>query len=644
MSSNKPRFVSIVTTVLTSIILFFTIIGLISLINIGFFQSLSDRNILINNDAFESTAGELIISPKPIKTIHTAPGDLGPDIYLLEKGQNSSIRILTSGSYYDTDHYLEFSYNASNFCIGDINYDSYVDLVYIQDFITPGEIDFHFYNTSISGYRTIPDDNINTGTTASMDIVLLANFFHSGQLDVLYTYDTTLYSSYWQNNLSSFSSQANILLFTPNWFTTKIMLNDFINNDMDSDLILYGQDFTSDFFQIIFKDTNFSKFGVRYILNLTNFANYKDLTLLDMNGDLTKDILAVNDSGIFIYYLDLDFNKSINFNYAVYQTGLEKIKVGNFNSDPTPDIVVSNKTGVYIYYDLTFSNGPTPILIGSSIIVTDFNFDYYNGDDLLDIATTVFYGSTYNIFICYQKGVGGNGYEPEPEPLLIGSISASALGGISVGATFFSPPTSDYSSMATSTSTGTTTGTDTTKFGGGRSGDVKLGMKKPGKWFKRKKLKMYLSSLGIGVCLSILFLFMIYPVALSSTWLVWFGAIIGPVGFFYGVYDFIYVGLYSNKGNLWSAYYKGKTKFFWDVFSWAKPILTIWCIYTTFNMLMTLTFSNLFLSILSFSIMIGGMTFLLIVSIYVLKVDKIVEVDDLRKKSLEYIKEKKTRD
>jgi len=170
-------------------------------------------------------------------------------------------------------------------------------------------------------------------------------------------------------------------------------------------------------------------------------------------------------------------------------------------------------------------------------------------------------------------------------------------------------------------------------------GEVKVGFKKPGKYYRKTHFWMYMAALLTGVVFSISLIYIMYPIVLNSSFLVIFSTILGPIGFYFGTYAFIYIGLYKYKGNLWEAYYKGKKKFFWDVFKWIKIPSLCFSIYGTYSMFMILTFNNVTSVLLIFIIMLISMIILLTISIFT--IGKKIDKEDLKNKMLKSLSNNK---
>ncbi len=199
-----------------------------------------------------------------------------------------------------------------------------------------------------------------------------------------------------------------------------------------------------------------------------------------------------------------------------------------------------------------------------------------------------------------------------------GFVSGAAITGVFIGGTILSPPNSPPSEGSASSQVSMSAAKGDGRVDIKSASDdrkVELGFKKPGKWFKKKKFKMYFSSLMMGIVLSILFSFIFYPIVFSSSVLTVIASILAPTGFFYGLFNFSYVGIYQHKLNLYNAYYKNKKKFFFDILSWLKPFLFGYSIYSSINLFLLLTSYNLLFFSLIFvliGISIGG---LLLISI-----------------------------
>ncbi|MBD3229628.1 MAG: hypothetical protein GF329_15715 [Candidatus Lokiarchaeota archaeon] len=652
MIVKRKRIFSLITVIITVLSLFFLLITLNNKIQGEHLQNLSNSHINISSNSYNTTYEEILTLDNTVSELETLSNPLGPQIFILEDDLTSIIKVIeVSGSTFEILHNIPLDHNVSHLKIADINNDSEIDFSCIDNMATPSRIQTHFYNTSYYGYNKSEFNQIDTGSTIPMEAYSFSNFFQTNQYDIICTWESDLYGYNWNGSDQNFNEFDSLSLFTPFPLTTEMVFSEDVNDNLGKELIVYGYDSSFNYFYIVEKNLTSNTFNLsKRTIQLPESSIYDDLEFIDVNNDGLKDIIAINNSGMFFYFQNSTGYFQNIFDDLIPQDGFFRIEKAHLDANDLIDFVIANESCLKIYHDNPFINN-TEILFPhetstGSFAIKDFGINDFNNDTYNDVVFVLDNGSYSKILISYQI------YDPEdniPEikeidDFFIGSISSGSLAGISVGTGLLSPPPNpmEYSKLPTPKSgSGTDAGGDPTKLAGSSSRkNLDIGVKKPGKWYKRKKFKMYLSSVLIGACLSVLFLFLLYPIALTSTWLVTFGSIVGPIGFFYGFYDFIYVGLYTNKGNLWNAYYKGKTSFFWDVFSWAKPVMTIWCLYATFKMILTLTFTNLIFSFLALGILFGGMIGLLLYSIYGLKINQLIEVEDLRKKSLEHIKQK----
>jgi len=336
--------------------------------------------------------------------------------------------------------------------------------------------------------------------------------------------------------------------------------------------------------------------GNNYIIyvagEILRFGPHNDFVLLKF-----RHILAITSSINELTYIEGNYPSPDTIIWTVIGGP------GNYNISINGVIIQTGSWGVYQNISTLISRFSAGIYV-----FTCWINNTYGDHDLNTVIITVLPGDTYSSSSRTQ--------------IMTSMISIGLFSGITIG-----------SDVVGGIAEGASTATSS----------INIGMKKPGKWYKKRRASMYLLSLLIGTGASILFMFFVYPGVLSSTWIVLFGAIIGPIGFFFGMYAFVYVGLYSHKGNLWEAYYKGKTKFFWDVFKWIKVPMTFYSIYTAFNLFMILTYNNLMWVSMIFLIITSGIIGLLLLSVYIL-IGKKVDVQDLKNKSLDYLKEKKTQE
>ncbi|MHA1231758.1 MAG: FG-GAP repeat domain-containing protein [Candidatus Helarchaeota archaeon] len=581
-----------------------------------------------------------IIDREVMKTKIVDRNIVNPDLFLLEKNSTSIFEVLTYLNGYDISSIFNITINATDFGIGDPNNDLKTDIAYLDNFVN-GKLDFHFYNISTNGYSYSVTSAIISGSTDPVDAFTITEFLHTGQIDVICSYTNGIYSYYWNQSANRFIEEDSILVGFPFFYTPSIMKATDINGDFQNEIIMFGTgDLSKTYFVILEKNETAPKFKTTFkYINTTSVI--VDFIFMDIDNNNKTDILALTSTNLYVYTQDSSGNFSSEVPAPFSSRNCKKIDWGYLDKNFIPDIIITNGTHMLIYYNSNFDKKPE-IFTLNPLVINDFTIGNFKDDDYQELLLTVFNGTHSELLLFIQKEASEESITETLE-IVVESVSSGALAGITAISSIIPGFTGGESTQfsAPISSEGAAGEGDVIKYGAKSDSKINLGIKKPGKWFKRKKFKMYITSLGLGLGLSIIFMFLLYPIAISSGWLVIMGAILGPTGFFYGVYDFMYIGLYQNKGNLLKAYYIGKKKFFWDVFSWAKPILTGWCFYTTFNLLLTLTLSNIFLATILLITLLGSMAGLLIFSVYILKVDQMIEVDDIRKKSLDNIKNKK---
>lgn len=617
-------------------------------------HSLDNYSIRLDTSDINSTLQLEYSSTFNLTTIRTGDFDNDGfcDIFLNQEESMPVIKIFKgSGDDYDLWQNLSFTENIQDYKIGDIDGDTYLDIISYW-YSGAGNLDIYLQNNQTNSYAIIPNGTEITGSF-SVSVLDFGNIFLSDRLDIIYSWDT-LNSMFWNSSTERLEPMDSLNLFieTIVQIYPKMMVIDDIDGLSKDEIIIYGNDISGDtYFLPIKKNRTSDTFNssIEYT-NISTAPLYMDMILLDMNNDVYKDILVVNSSGLYIYYQNSNMTFPTNYIDSISYNNLFKVVQGNLNDNIIPDILVSDGQDLIIYHDKAIYETPKILTPGLNKII-DIAIADLNNDNIDEIIITGQMGTEFQLLIYYntlETEIGeDNILNEQSDNFIVGAAAGGGLAGVSLAGSILSPPSAptpagmDMSKVAPSSS-GEGAGTDPLKFAkSSQDRNVDIGYKKPGKWYKKKKFKMYSSCLGIGIGLSILFLFVFYPLALSSTWIVLLGSILGPIGFFYGIYNFIYNGFYENKGNLYKAYYKGKTKFFWDVFSWAKPILSFYCIYTTINMFLTLTFNDLFSVVTIFGLIIGAFVGLFLLSIYIFKVNKLIEVGDLKQKSLEYLKEKK---
>jgi len=611
MIDKKREILLIFHVTFTILFISFIIFGIT--INIRSTQALYTQNNSITSTGISKT-GEIVFS-QPLNftdlTIADYNHDNVPEFFIVGDKANSTIFIIEQNG---SQLVLKQSINSMHFIkdleVGDLSGDDLADLAFYW-YGGNGYYEVFFQRNDIPPFNDVFDYQVSTGTPFPKACEL-SYFFEQDRMNLLcfygptaaYYYNSTLYTLLQRDFINIFL-ESDIAIY-PIEATAENL-----DNQGQDEVIIYGQDIDSHkYFLTLQKSRNSLVFNTTLLYaNLTGSPSYSDFVLADVNGDHQKDIIAVNSTGIFTYLQLNQFKYSSRYNLASLRLNLKQIEVGKLNNNPAPDIVVSDETHLFIYYDIPTSD-PAIMLDPDVDKITDFAIYDINNDGFDDIALIGIKGNQSHLILYYSKI--DKIPDEKANDIAIGAASTGALAGVTLASGLLAstpPPSVGVSQAAPG-------GGDPLKLNTGtQKSDISTGIKTPSKWFKRKTFKMSLSSLLIGTGTSVGLLYSIYPVALQSDWLVWFSAIIGPIGFFYGVYDLLYVGFYQYKGNLWNAYYKGKTKFFWDALSWTKPVLTFYCIYTTAIMFLTLTFSDLLIVLLIFGILFLGMVVLLLFAI-----------------------------
>ncbi|MBD3230331.1 MAG: hypothetical protein GF329_19285, partial [Candidatus Lokiarchaeota archaeon] len=558
-------------------------------------------------------------------------GDLNNDglkeILLVEQESNSTIKILQkSGNSYEIKQNLSLPQNLTDFQIGNIDNDGYLDII-TNRYDGSGVLELYLQNNKTNYYYSNPNGSKSTGVY-NAKVLALGNMFQLDQSDFIYSWHY-LFSQFWNTSTEMVEqTDAMVLVIGPSIVLhPTLMIVDDLDNINNDDVILYGHDDSNNtYFKPVTKSQGTNSFNDSFAYtNLTAAPNYSDISLLDMNADNQVDILSVNKTGVFIYYQNSNLIYPTLYNDSILYDNLFKISTGSFNQNDMKDILVSDGQNLIIFNDSLIHDTPRVIFTGLEKII-DISVDDLNNDGIDEIIMIARNGSEFQLVILHHLLKQDRIPEKETNRFVLEIVVSGSLAVVTAAASFLSPAAIpsrfEFSRLASKRAAGGG-GSDPLELADTtQDKNLDLGYKKPGKWYKKKRFAMYLTALGIGIGLSMLFLFLIYPVVLSSSWIVLFGGIIGPIGFFYGIYNFIFTGFYEHRGNLWKAYYKDKKKFFWDVFSWAKPILSFYCIYTTFNMFWILTFNNLNSVVGLFTLLISSFIGLLLFSVYILKVNK----------------------
>lgn len=552
---------------------------------------------------------------------------------------NASVLILElSDGDYEITQYLDLKRNISKLYMGFIDLDEFADII-CNPYPNSAALSIYFQNNQTNSFPDLPNISYTVSSYPIQDLKV-ENFMQTNQMEILIAYESHFDRLLYNESTREIQPLDSILVNPEGEFlvANKFLMGNFDINppyQLKKEILLHGITATSNYsyFLVFHQELEQPKLNVTYdVIKLDGSAHYLDFLVANMNGDNLKDVVGVNSSGIAIYYQKTGFPHLFNSKADKFidLPDLFHIKAGNFNQKSSiADLVVHDNNSLFIFYDGDFQTPPQTITVPFNIKnIQIADLDKNGLDDILVIG----FNDTHSyliVFYQFAQQISGE----EDGNFIAGIVVSTALAGVSATTGMFSSG-AELSKLVPTSSIPDSTDPIRLGMGADQKG-LDIGTKLPGKWYKRQRFKMYASSIGIGTGLSVLFLLLFYPIAMVSSWLVWLGAIIGPIGFFYGTYDFIYEGLYRHKGNLWKAYYKGKKKFFWDIFSWAKPILTVFCIYTTINMFLILTFANWTLTAALLTTFVGGMVALLLFSVYVLKLGRGLTLEPQKKARVE---------
>lgn len=557
-------------------------------------------------------------------------GDL--EIFILAQQATSSIQVLDpSFGGYDIFDYVNLADNLTKFELGNINDDLFPDIIYcprVSPFTMSSEIYIHFQDNLTHSYPDSVNTTMNVGGSFQLQDIVFRDWISATQMDFPVLYESSLEIIYYNQTLG-FPLSSQYIQMNPgleNLYTAYMICDDIDGSNLYEDykeLLIHGQSFTSGntYFVLLRQVPGQSILNTTLeTIPITGKIGFSDFLVADTNNDGLKDIIALNSNGLTIFKQYQTGGKIFNGTYDSFVSLADArlLRQGNLGNGSASDIVVGTDLTLKIYYDGQMQNMPQTINVGFQI--KDFLIRDFDNNSLDDIAVIGFNGTGSILKIYYQTSTPQNTIPPEQDVnFVIGASTGGALTGASAASAIVSPG-ADLTKLTPSGTGGAVD--DPIKFAGSDQRQLDVGMKTPGKWYKRKRAKMYMSSAGIGVGMSLIFLLFAYPIALASSWMVILGAMIAPVGLFFGTYDFIYTGLYEHKGNIWAAYYKGKKKFFWNVFHWIKPILTAVCIFTTIDLFLILTGSNWVSTGILFGVLFAGMVTLLALSVLVFKVGR----------------------
>ena len=556
------------------------------------------------------------------------------ELFILADNVNSSIVVLDYVSgHYEVIQIIDLQVNITEFEVGFLDGDKYADIIYSP--YMSWDVAFHLQNNITHRFPDKPNSTSSVGSFPIDDIELV--FLHlPDRMDVVISYESTLTRMYYSDGTKLLEMYDGITINPGSEFVnTKVTrIGDFdktfpyLNHP---EIMMYVQSALSghSYFVTVRKqilqdylNDTFSE------LQLHGDPKQEDFIMIDANGDGRDDIIAVNDTGISLFYQQPGYKFNNISDQMILLPSLIQIEAGRFNDiNSPPDILVQDGGALYIYYEAAFTTGPQMITLApatiNDMLVTDLDNNGFK--DIIVLLRNTTHSTLVVFYHMAQAGI-----PPEKDPDFVAeTIFSGALAGSSAAYVVLSPGV-DISKFAPSSGIGDVTEPIRSGVGTDSSG-LDIGTKSPGKWLKRKRYKMFASSAGMGAGISFIFLLLFYPIAMASSWLVILGSIIGPIGMIYGTYDFLYVGVYEHKGNIYDAYYKGKKKFFWDVFSWAKPILTAFCIYTTINMFAILTFFDWTLTGILTGVVFGALVGFLLLSVYVFKVKRVPVVAEEKK-------------
>ncbi|MFX1297918.1 MAG: hypothetical protein ACFFD2_24105 [Promethearchaeota archaeon] len=630
MKLVQKRFFFMITILITLIILFFTIFqsGLVN--SHKMMQLIPEKSLKVKgiNPIGTMEYSSVALEFKELRGIDHDNDNNTIELYILVDEGNCSIEILKSlpSGLYELADRIKFTYNITAFEVGYVNKDKFPDIIYSQKSTVTGDISVHFQNNITNTFTDTPNLT-ETISSFPIDDLEPVDFTVTGQMDILEAHEGYLSRIFYNVVFEMFDYRDFISIYPGSQQEpltgNKIRCTNIDGNppyQNEKEILLYGWNkiTNNSYFILIRKDTSSGLLNQTFEeYQLSGKPVYTDLQVADLNGDLLPDIIAVNETGISLYYQSAGSGDLFNTqpDQVIPHPNLKQIRLGLLNDDLILDILVHDGSSLFIYYGASLPDVFNQQIF-TTLSINDMQIIDLDNNGLDDVVIVGGNGTLSQLWVFYQEKSSIS--EEKNVYFVIGATASGALAGASAASSALSPGVEIGKLIPSSGGDGG----EVVKLAGVERQELEIGMKRPGKWYHRKRAKMYISSVGIGAILSFFFLFLFYPIALASSWLVGFGSVIAPIGLFYGTYDFLYVGLYEHKGNLWTAYYKGKKKFFWDVFSWAKPILTAVCIFTTIDMFLILTSYNWSWTGILLGILFSGMITLLLLSIFVFKVGK----------------------
>ena len=308
---------------------------------------------------------------------------------------------VTYGNYYN------------NMELGNLNGDNFLDRVLNNDSVLVLKI---HNGDKYTGYWGTSDNYTTKSFPAkSLIDVKLAQFSQNNRFDIItLTTPGNISGFYYDGSLVKYDEFQ--LTVTANPINCSLMRVFDIDNAQPAinEVLIHGiNPITNNTYIFIVRNQTSTTFDANpYYFQLSNNATFKDLTVVDVNEDSRKDIVVVNENGIYFYLQNTsnEFpsgpSKQLNGNYV-------KLEFGDLDSDTLLDLVVLDNFGlVRIFYDLDISQAPN-INPDTTLITTGIATDFviadlpdsssWEADSLMDIGVVVKIGTVYKFMMFYQR-------------------------------------------------------------------------------------------------------------------------------------------------------------------------------------------------------------------------------------------------
>ncbi|NVM27919.1 MAG: VCBS repeat-containing protein [Candidatus Helarchaeota archaeon] len=303
-------------------------------------------------------------------------------------------------------------YPFTNLELGDLNGDNFLDRLLNNDSLL--QLKIHT-GDKYDAYGSSSNTTTKNFPLNSLIDVKLAQFSQNDRFDVItLTTPGNISGFYYNGSLVKYDEfQLTVAANPINGSLMRVFDIDNAQPAMNEVLIHGINPVTNNTYIFLVRNQTATTFDANpYYFQLFNDTLFKDFTVVDVNEDSRKDVVAVNENGIYFYLQNAsnefpsEPSKQINGNYV-------KLEFGDLDGNDLLDLVVlDNFSLVRIFYDLEISQAPN-INPDSTLITTGIATDFviadlddpstWETDSLMDVGVVVKIGTVYKFIMFYQR-------------------------------------------------------------------------------------------------------------------------------------------------------------------------------------------------------------------------------------------------